>query len=207
MFVDLLLCSSKKGSGQKDLLGVFAPSAVIIARALGTAWPHSKMRMAIYDSDDSGDDSDYNISDGALEALSSDSGSSSADEDTVVRRNGASTTRYKLVFLEASLGLQIRQNLTQGGVYVVSTDGNRGDRDDAARSKIIVGDLMVKVGRTPVGPTATVDTCVSILQRNSQRPITITFQRGQSSFSSASKNAKDGVKKTSETQSYFEAKS
>ena len=152
--------------------------------------------MAIYDSDDSGDDSDYNISDGALEALSSDSGSSSSEEDTVVRRNGASTTRYKLVFLEASLGLQIRQNLTHGGVYVVSTDGNRGDRDDATRSKIIVGDLSVKVGRTPVAPTATVDTCVSILQRNSQRPITITFQRGQSSFSLASKNKKDGVKKT-----------
>ena len=98
----------------------------------------------VYDSDDSSDDSDYNISDGALEALSSDSGSSSsANEDTVVRRNGASTTRYKLVFLEASLGLQIRQNLTHGGVYVVSTDGNRGDRDDAARSKIILGDLMI----------------------------------------------------------------
>ena len=47
-----------------------------------------------------------------------------------------------------------------------------------------------------MGPTATVDTCVSILQRNSQRPITITFQRGQSSFSLASKNKKDSVKKT-----------
>ena len=43
------------------------------------------------------DDSDYSISDGALEALSSDSDSSSA-EDTVVRRNCASATRYKLIF-------------------------------------------------------------------------------------------------------------
>ena len=51
---------------------------------------------------------------------------------------------YTLTFQESSLGLQITQNLLTGGVYVSSTDGMRSDRDDDVRSKIVLGDFIVK---------------------------------------------------------------
>ena len=56
----------------------------------------------------------------------------------------------------------------------------RSDRDDDVRSKIVLGDFIVKINRTKLSSNVTLATCVSIIQQNTQRPIQITFQRRNS---------------------------